>query len=430
MPKIIVKKSGPLKGTVKVSGAKNSVLPIMAASLLAQDKCTLEEIPGLRDVDVMAEVLTSLGSDIKKNSDGILEINSAKIDNYEAPYDLIKKMRASFLVIGPLLARMGKARVSLPGGCAIGARPIDLHLKGLSALGAKINLGHGYVEATADKLIGDKIYLDFPSVGATENIMMAASMAEGQTIIQNAAEEPEIVDLANFLNSLGANIKGAGTDTIKIQGVKELGGSKHTVIPDRIEAGTYMVAAAITGGDITVKNALTDHLKPMIAKLKEAGAEIEENGDHVRVRAANGIKAIDVKTLPYPGFPTDMQSQFMALLSVAQGTSVIIETVFENRFMHVSELNRMGANIKIEGHSAVVQGVKALEGAQVRATDLRAGAALILAGLVAEGQTEISDIYHIDRGYVEIENKLKSLGANIERIENHGNDSEDRKSVV
>jgi UDP-N-acetylglucosamine 1-carboxyvinyltransferase len=299
-----------------------------------------------------------------------------------------------------------------------------LHLKGLSALGAKINLGHGYVEATADKLIGDKIYLDFPSVGATENIMMAASMAEGQTIIQNAAEEPEIVDLANFLNSLGANIKGAGTDTIKIQGVKELGGSKHTVIPDRIEAGTYMVAAAITGGDITVKNALTDHLKPMIAKLKEAGAEIEENGDHVRVRAANGIKAIDVKTLPYPGFPTDMQSQFMALLSVAQGTSVIIETVFENRFMHVSELNRMGANIKIEGHSAVVQGVKALEGAQVRATDLRAGAALILAGLVAEGQTEISDIYHIDRGYVEIENKLKSLGANIERIENHGNDSD------
>lgn len=424
MPKIIVKKSGPLKGTVKVSGAKNSVLPIMAASLLAQDKCTLEEIPGLRDVDVMAEVLTSLGSDIKKNSDGILEINSAKIDNYEAPYDLIKKMRASFLVIGPLLARMGKARVSLPGGCVIGARPIDLHLKGLSALGAKINLGHGYVEATADKLIGDKIYLDFPSVGATENIMMAASMAEGQTIIQNAAEEPEIVDLANFLNSLGANIKGAGTDTIKIQGVKELGGSKHTVIPDRIEAGTYMVAAAITGGDITVKNALTDHLKPMIAKLKEAGAEIEENGDHVRVRAANGIKAIDVKTLPYPGFPTDMQSQFMALLSVAQGTSVIIETVFENRFMHVSELNRMGANIKIEGHSAVVQGVKALEGAQVRATDLRAGAALILAGLVAEGQTEISDIYHIDRGYVEIENKLKSLGANIERIENHGNDSD------
>jgi len=417
LSKILVRKSGPLKGTVKVSGAKNSVLPIMAASLLSHDKCILEEIPGLRDVEVMSEVLASLGADVKKNSEGILEINSSKIDNYEAPYDLIKKMRASFLVIGPLLARMGKARVSLPGGCAIGSRPIDLHLKGLSALGAKINLGHGYVEATADKLVGDKIYLDFPSVGATENIMMAACLAEGQTIIQNAAEEPEIVDLANFLNSLGANIKGAGTDTIRIKGVKELGGTRHTVIPDRIEAGTYMVAAAITGGDITIKNALPDHLKPMIAKLKECGAIVEENGDHVRVNASNGITAVDIKTLPYPGFPTDMQSQFMALLSVAEGTSVIIETVFENRFMHVSELNRMGANIKIEGRSAVVQGVKVLEGAQVRATDLRAGAALILAGLVADGITEISDVYHIDRGYVEIEQKLRSLGANIERVE-------------
>ncbi|RKD21971.1 UDP-N-acetylglucosamine 1-carboxyvinyltransferase [Caminicella sporogenes DSM 14501] len=417
MSKILVRKSGPLKGTVKVSGAKNSVLPIMAASLLAQDTCVLEEIPALRDVEVMSEVLASLGADVKKNADGILEIKSTKVDNFEAPYDLVSKMRASFLVIGPLLARMGRARVSLPGGCAIGARPIDLHLKGLSALGAKINLGHGYVEAIADKLIGDKIYLDFPSVGATENIMMAACFAQGQTIIQNAAEEPEVVDLANFLNSLGANIKGAGTDTIRIQGVKELGGTRHTVIPDRIEAGTYMVAAAITGGDVTIKNALPDHLKPMIAKLKECGVEIEENGEHIRVVASNGIKAVDIKTMPYPGFPTDMQSQFMALLSVAEGTSVVIETVFENRFMHVSELNRMGANIKIEGHSAVVQGVKSLEGAQVRATDLRAGAALILAGLTAEGVTEISDVYHIDRGYVEIEEKLKKLGANIERVE-------------
>lgn len=417
MPKIIVRKSGPLKGAVKISGAKNSVLPIMAASLLAQDKVILEDIPALRDVEVISEVLSSLGADVKKHSDGIIEINSSNIDNSEAPYDLIKKMRASFLVIGPLLARMGRARVSLPGGCAIGARPIDLHLKGLSALGAKIELGHGYVEAQADKLIGDKIYLDFPSVGATENIMMAATMADGQTIIQNAAEEPEIVDLANFLNSLGANIKGAGTDTIKIQGVKELGGTRHTVIPDRIETGTYMVAAAITGGDVTIKNALTDHLKPMIAKLKECGVEIYENGDEIRVNASNGINAIDIKTLPYPGFPTDMQSQFMSLLSVAKGTSVIIETVFENRFMHVSELNRMGANIKIEGHSAVVQGVGVLEGAQVRATDLRAGAALILAGLVAEGTTEINDIHHIERGYVGIENKLRSLGANIERME-------------
>ncbi|SKC56227.1 UDP-N-acetylglucosamine 1-carboxyvinyltransferase [Maledivibacter halophilus] len=417
MPKIIVRKSRPLKGEVKISGAKNSVLPIMAASLLAQDKVILEDIPPLRDVEVISEVLTSLGANVRKHSDGIIEINSSKIDHSEAPYDLIKKMRASFLVIGPLLARMGRARVSLPGGCAIGARPIDLHLKGLSALGAKIELGHGYVEAKADRLIGDKIYLDFPSVGATENIMMAATMAEGQTIIQNSAEEPEIVDLANFLNGLGANIKGAGTDTIKIQGVKKLGGVRHTVIPDRIETGTYMVAAAITGGDVTIKNALTDHLKPMIAKLKECGVEIYENGDEIRVNASNGINAIDIKTLPYPGFPTDMQSQFMSLLSIAKGTSVIIETVFENRFMHVSELNRMGANIKIEGHSAVVQGVKGLQGAQVRATDLRAGAALILAGLVAEGTTEINDIYHIERGYVSIENKLRNLGADIERVE-------------
>jgi len=417
LPKIIVRKSGPLKGTVKISGAKNSVLPIMAASLLAQDKVILEDIPGLRDVEVISEVLTSLGADVKKHGNGILEINSSGIDNSEAPYDLIKKMRASFLVIGPLLARMGRARVSLPGGCAIGARPIDLHLKGLSALGAKIDLGHGYVEAQADKLVGDKIYLDFPSVGATENIMMAATMAEGQTIIQNAAEEPEIVDLANFLNSMGAKVRGAGTDTIKIQGVKELGGTRHTVIPDRIEAGTYMVAAAITGGDVTIKNALSDHLKPMIAKLKECGVDIYENGDQIRISAPNGITAVDLKTLPYPGFPTDMQSQFMTLLSVANGTSVINETVFENRFMHVSELARMGANIKIEGHTAVVQGVNILEGAQVRATDLRAGAALILAGLVADGVTEIGDTHHIDRGYVEIENKLRSLGANIERME-------------
>jgi len=346
LSKIIVKNSGPLKGTVKVSGAKNSVLPIMAATLLAKDRCILEDIPALKDVDVMRDVLASLGSKIVKKENGVLEINTSKIDNREAPYDLIKKMRASFLVIGPLLAREGRARVSLPGGCAIGARPIDLHLKGLSALGAKINLGHGYVEARAEKLVGDRIYLDFPSVGATENIMMAATLAEGQTIIQNAAEEPEIVDLANFLNSLGAKVKGAGTDTIKIQGVKELGGARHTVIPDRIEAGTYMVAAAITGGDVIIQNALPDHLRPMIAKLKECGVEVYENGDHVRVIAKNGIKAVDIKTMPYPGFPTDMQAQFMSLLSIAEGTSVIIETVFENRFMHVSELVRMGAKIK------------------------------------------------------------------------------------
>lgn len=417
MAKIIVEKSAPLKGTVKVSGAKNSVLPIIAASLLAQDNCVLEDIPGLKDVEVICEVLGALGAKVNSNHKGIIEINASKLHDIEAPYELIRKMRASFLVMGPLLARKGKARIALPGGCAIGTRPIDLHLKGFQALGAKIELGHGYVEASADRLIGSKVYLDFPSVGATENIMMAATMAEGTTIIENVAEEPEIVDLANFLNSLGAKIKGAGTDTIKIQGVKELGGSRHTVIPDRIEAGTFMIAAAITGGDVTVLNALPDHLKPITAKLRECGMTIDEFDDNIRVRANGKSLSTDIKTLPYPGFPTDAQAQFMSLLTVAQGTSVVIETVFENRFMHVDELKRMGANIKIEGRSAVVQGVDRLQGAQVKATDLRAGAALILAGMVADGPTEISDIYHVDRGYVEIEEKLRGLGAKIRRTE-------------
>ncbi|KXG76269.1 UDP-N-acetylglucosamine 1-carboxyvinyltransferase [Thermotalea metallivorans] len=415
MAKLIVEKSAPLKGTVKVSGAKNSVLPIIAASLLAQETCVLEEIPGLKDVEVICEVLESIGAKVNSSKKGIIEIHSSTLEHFEAPYELIRKMRASFLVMGPLLARKGRARIALPGGCAIGTRPIDLHLKGFQALGARIELGHGYVEAVADKLIGNKIYLDFPSVGATENIMMAATMAEGITMIENAAEEPEIVDLANFLNSLGAKIKGAGTDTIKIQGVKELKGSKHTVIPDRIEAGTFMIAAAITGGDVTILNALPDHLKPIIAKLRECGVTVEEYDEHVRVKANGQVMATDIKTLPYPGFPTDMQAQFMSLLTVASGTSVVIETVFENRFMHVDELKRMGANIKIEGRSAVVQGVDGLQGAQVKATDLRAGAALILAGMIAEGKTEISDIHHIDRGYVEIEEKLRGLGAKITR---------------
>lgn len=416
--KIIVEKSPPLKGTVRVSGAKNSVLPIIAASLLAQEDCILEDIPKLKDVEVISDVLASLGVKVKRDIDqGIIQFNSSRIDYHEAPYELVQKMRASFLVMGPMLARTGRAKISLPGGCAIGTRPIDLHLKGLQALGAKIDMGHGYVEATAKKLIGDKIYLDFPSVGATENIMMAATMAEGFTVIENAAEEPEIVDLANFLNSMGAKIKGAGTDTVKIEGVKGLGGGRHAVIPDRIEAGTFMIAAAISGGDVTIKNVLTDHLKPTIAKLRECGVLIEESMDQIRVKADGNIIATDIKTLPYPGFPTDMQSQFMSFLSVTKGTSVVIETVFENRFMHVSELKRMGANIKIEGRSAVVQGVDTLQGAQVKATDLRAGAALILAGLVADGKTEISDIYHVDRGYVDIENKLSSLGAKIRREE-------------
>lgn len=417
MPMIIVEKSPALKGSVKISGAKNSALPIIAASLLSSEVCSLEDIPALDDVVVISEVLASLGADINRTSKNSLKINSSKITNTETPYELMRKMRASFLVMGPLLARMGKARVSLPGGCAIGTRPIDLHLKGFKALGAKIDLGHGYVEAKADKLVGDKIYLDFPSVGATENIMMAATMAEGETVIENAAMEPEIVDLANFLNKMGADIKGAGTNNIKIRGVKELGGARHSVIPDRIEAGTYMVAAAITGGDVLVENVIPSHIKPVIAKLIEAGVKVEEGEDNVRVIADNGIKAVDVKTLPYPGFPTDMQSQFMALMSIAEGTSVIIETVFENRFMHVDELKRMGADIKIDGRSAIIQGTKNMMGAPVKATDLRAGAALILAGLVSEGVTEISDVYHIDRGYTDIEQKLANLGAKIYRKE-------------
>ncbi|MFA5523160.1 MAG: UDP-N-acetylglucosamine 1-carboxyvinyltransferase [Tissierellales bacterium] len=415
MPKIIVEKSPALKGSIKISGAKNSTLPIIAASLLSSEVCTLEDIPALDDVDVISEVLASLGVDINRPNKNILEINSSKIINVEAPYELMRKMRASFLVMGPLLARMGKARVSLPGGCAIGTRPIDLHLKGFKALGANIEVGHGYVEAKADRLIGDKIYLDFPSVGATENIMMAATMAKGETIIENAAMEPEIVDLANLLNKMGADIKGAGTNNIRIKGVTELGKVRHSVIPDRIEAGTYMVAAAITGGDVLIENVIPSHVKPVIAKLIEAGVKIEEGEDSLRVIAKNGIKAVDIKTLPYPGFPTDMQSQFMALMSIAEGTSIMIETVFENRYMHVDELKRMGADIKIDGRSAIIQGTNKMMGAPVKATDLRAGAALILAGLVSEGATEISDIYHVDRGYTDIEEKLVKLGAKIYR---------------
>ncbi len=324
-------------------------------------------------------------------------------------------MRASFLVMGPLLTRMGKTKNSMPGGCAIGTRPIDLHLKGFKALGATIDIDHGNIGAYTEKLVGDKIYLDFPSVGATENIMMAATMAEGETIIDNAAMEPEIVDLSNFLNKLGADIKGAGTSTIRIKGVKKLGGARHSIIPDRIEAGTFMVAAAITGGDVVIENVINSHVKPIIAKLKEAGCTVEEGIDSIRVIGNSELKAIDIKTLPYPGFPTDMQAQFMALMTILKGTSVVIETVFENRFMHVDELKKMGADIKIDDRSAIINGIKQLKGAVVKASDLRAGAALVLAGLVADGITEIENVYHIDRGYDGIEAKFTGLGAVIYR---------------
>ncbi len=415
MSKIIVEKSPSLKGNVRVSGAKNAALPILAATLLSTDTCVLKDVPDLEDVRVISEVLEILGAKVSKTGEDQLEINSTNINNVEAPYELMSKMRASFLVMGPLLARMGKAKISLPGGCAIGTRPIDLHLKGFEALGAKIEAGNGFIKASADKLIGSRIYLDFPSVGATENLMMAAALAEGETILENAAMEPEIVDLANLINKMGGEVKGAGTNVIKIEGVESLDGCTHTIIPDRIEAGTLMVAAALTKGDVIVENIIVQHMKPTIAKLRECGATVEELGNKVRVKGNNEIKAIDIKTLPYPGFPTDMQSQFMALMSMANGTSLMVETVFENRFMHIDELKRMGANIRADGRSAVIEGVSKLEGAQVKATDLRAGAALILAGLVSEGTTEISDIYHIDRGYSNIEEKFRGLGAIIHR---------------
>ena len=417
MERLIVKGGNRLVGTVKTSGAKNAVLPIIAASILGTSPSRLDEIPALEDVRTICAVLECLGIKVDASEPHTLKIDSREITSCEAPYELVRSMRASFLVMGPLLARKGYARISQPGGCAIGTRPIDLHLKGFEALGVKIEQGHGYIEASAPEgMIGANIYLDFPSVGATENIMMAAAMASGTTVLENPAEEPEIVDLANYLNQMGARVRGAGTNVITIEGVSELHGVQHSVIPDRIEAGTYMIAAAMTGGDVIIENVLPEHQKPLIAKLREAGALVEEDIDRIHVVGSGRLKAVDIKTLPYPGFPTDMQAQMMAMLSVAEGRSKITETVFENRFMHVVELNRMGANITTEGRSAVITGPAHLTGCTVRATDLRAGAAMILAGLVAEGATEICDIYHIDRGYEEIAAKLTRLGADIKRV--------------
>lgn len=417
MERLIVKGGNRLVGTVKTSGAKNAVLPIIAASILGTSPSRLDEIPALEDVRTICAVLECLGIKVDASEPHTLKIDSREITSCEAPYELVRSMRASFLVMGPLLARKGYARISQPGGCAIGTRPIDLHLKGFEALGVKIEQGHGYIEASAlEGMTGANIYLDFPSVGATENIMMAAAMANGTTVLENPAEEPEIVDLANYLNQMGARVRGAGTNVITIEGVSELHGVQHSVIPDRIEAGTYMIAAAMTGGDVIIENVLPEHQKPLIAKLREAGALVEEDIDRIHVVGSGRLKAVDIKTLPYPGFPTDMQAQMMAMLSVAEGRSKITETVFENRFMHVVELNRMGANITTEGRSAVITGPAHLTGCTVRATDLRAGAAMILAGLVAEGATEICDIYHIDRGYEEIAAKLTRLGADIKRV--------------
>ena len=409
-----------MSGTVKISGAKNAVLPVIAATLLGQDRETcLDEVPNLDDVRTISEVLRTLGVKVRHEPENKkLFVDASTVNNITAPYDLVRKMRASFLIIGPLLARLGSAKISLPGGCAIGTRPIDLHLKGFEALGAKISIGHGYIEAVApDGLKGAQIYLDFPSVGATENILMAASMAQGQTIIENPAQEPEIVDLANYLNIMGAKIRGAGTNVIKVEGAPKLIARDYTIIPDRIEAGTYMIAAAMTRGDVYIENAISEHLKPVIAKLKEAGVKVFENVDGIRVTCDRRPRAVDIKTLPYPGFPTDMQAQFMAMLTISQGTSMVTETVFENRFMHVDELRRMGARIKIDGRTSVVEGQEKLTGCQVKATDLRAGAAIVLAALVAEGETQVGYIHHIDRGYDNLVQKLVSLGADIKRVD-------------
>lgn len=385
--------------------------------MLGTTQSTLTEIPKLADVHTVCDVIASLGVHIEHPERDTLVIDAHELTSTTAPYDLVRRMRASFLVMGPLLARKGRAQISLPGGCSIGARPIDLHLKAFEAMGAVINLENGDIEATAPNgLKGAQIYLDFPSVGATENILMAASMADGKTVLENAAEEPEIVDLATYLNSMGANIRGAGTNVIRIEGVKELHGANHAVIPDRIEAGTFMVGAAMTQGNVFVENAISEHLKPLISKLKEVGAEVQKEIDGIRVIGHEPLRPADIKTLPYPGFPTDMQAQFMALTTICQGTSVVTETVFENRFMHVDEFKRMGAKIRIEGRSAIVEGVPRLKGASVNATDLRAGAALVLAGLVAEGETEVGYLYHIDRGYDNLVLKLQRLGADIVRV--------------
>ena len=417
MDKIVINGGKRISGAVKVSAAKNAVLPIIAASLLCSEQCLLENIPLLDDVIVICDVLNSMGASIEidKKNQRIMTKNDM-VNGTEPPEELVRKMRASFLVMGPILARFGRIRISLPGGCNIGTRPINLHLKGLAALGADIVMGHGYVEAVCKRLKGNRVYLDFPSVGATENIMMSAVLAEGETIVEHCAKEPEIVDLAVFLNSMGARISGAGTDTIRIEGVKELRGTKHSIVPDRVEAGTYMIAGAMTSGDVTVENIIPQHVRPVTAKLQEAGVEVIEGHDSVRVIAKQRPRSVDIMTLPYPGFPTDMQSQFMSLMSIASGTSIINETVFENRYMHAAELKRMGANIKIDGNIAVVEGVPILTGAKVKATDLRAGAALVLSGIAAEGRTEIYDIHHIDRGYVDIVGKMKGLGVRIERV--------------
>ena len=416
MERLIIEGVQTLTGSVRISGAKNSALALIAGTLLGDGITTLSNVPNLLDVRVIAEVLGHLGAEANMSDDGVLTVDATGVNNHMAPYDLVTKMRASFFVLGPILARLGKAKIPLPGGCAIGSRPVDLHLKGLRALGATVNIEHGYVEASADKLYGANIYLDYPSVGATENIMMAATLADGITVLENCAQEPEIVDLADMLNAMGADVRGAGTETITIRGVEKLGGCNHRVIPDRIEAGTFMMAAAITRGQLRLEGVRLDHMQAIVSKLSEAGVLIQPDGpDSCIVRGHEDLRPVDVRTMPYPGFPTDLQAPMMALLATIPGTSMITETVFENRFLHVDELHRMGAIIKTEGNAAVILGKRRLSGAPVRATDLRAGAALIIAALAAEGESQISGLHHIDRGYENLVRKFQTGGAKVVR---------------
>ena len=415
MDKIIIRGGERLIGDVEVSGSKNSTLPIFVSCLLNEGENVFSNVPDLRDVQTIIKVLRNLGVRVSQE-EGVYRINATEVSSDEAPYDLVKTMRASILVLGPLVARKKKATVSLPGGCAIGARPINLHLAGLEAMGAKIDLRHGYIEAKTDGLKGATISFDTVTVTGTENLMMAAALAKGKTVLQNAAMEPEVVDLANVLNKMGAKVTGAGTNVVEIEGVKFLHAAEHRIIPDRIEAGTLMVAAGLTRGNIKILECPFSEMEMVVHKLRESGMEIESEGDGIRAVGTKRIRSVDIKTQPYPGFPTDMQAQFMVLMSLARGLSVISETIFENRFIHVSELRRMGADIRIQGDSAIIQGVESLGGAPVMATDLRASASLVLAGLAADGVTEISRVYHLDRGYEGLDKKLAKLGANIERV--------------
>lgn len=415
MQKLAIQGGNPLHGEVLISGAKNAALPIMCASLLSAEPLQLSNVPDLHDVATMRKLLQQMGMTIEVQGES-MTLHGAQVSKLEAPYDMVKTMRASVLVLGPLVARFGEARVSLPGGCAIGSRPVDLHIKGLQAMGAEISIEHGYIHALAKRLKGARIFFDIVSVTGTENLMMAAALADGVTVLENAAREPEVVDLANCLISMGANISGAGSDMITISGVEKLHGAEYRVLPDRIESGTFLVAAAATGGSITLRNTRADILDTVLEKLTEAGAQLRIEADTIHLEMHGRPKSVNLRTSPYPAFPTDMQAQFMALNAIADGSAMMVETIFENRFMHVQELRRLGAQIDVEGNTALVRGVPGLEGATVMATDLRASASLVIAGLVAQGETIIDRIYHLDRGYAHIEAKLSQLGASIRRL--------------